>query len=429
MGASGGAAVTATALRSRNRSRVLQEIARAGALSRSAIASNVGLTPAAVSRITRELIDVGLLVEGGEKSSGGPGRHSIDLEIAPRGGFVVGLGFEAYSQTVAVADLSGEIIVRRTIQVETPAHLSGTLAEAACEIEAALIEAGVPRSRVLGVGVAMVGKIDPETGRLARSPAMGCDDTEVQALLEDRLGLPVQVDNLLNAANLMEYEAGACRDVRNVILVRAALAVNASILLDGRLLRNRAGGIGHIGHGRVGGVETVCPCGRTGCLDMVGSGWAVLMALGEITVDEIRPERFSDHARALSAALARAAAGEESVRHALGAAGRHLGQFLCGLGAALAPERIVLTGPLGTDAHYEAGVRDGLEANFFAPPDHDAKVLVSRTPAEAVAVHLAVSTFLRSDRLDLAPLRHAVTSGPAPALVAAPAATRELDRA
>ena len=86
-------------LRRHNRGIILDLLARHGELSRTAIAASTALTGAAVSRISRELLVAGLLVEtaaAGSRSS--RGRPAVGLALAADGGFVVGIGIGAYEQ-------------------------------------------------------------------------------------------------------------------------------------------------------------------------------------------------------------------------------------------------------------------------------------------------------------------------------------------
>lgn len=395
--------------RIQNRARVLQEVARHGAVSRSDIAAQLSLTPASVSRIVAELIEMGLLEEAGERTAEErPGRRRVEIRFARDGGYVIGLSLEAYEQSAVVADLSGKIMASRNLHVEGCEKPGDALELAAAGIEELIDEAAVPESRILGISVAVVGVLDHESGIVSRSPFFAWMDTDAQSYLQQRLRLPVHVDNHLNATTLLEVEQGAGRDATNIILVRAALALAASIYSEGSLVRGRSGSAGQIGHGPVGGVDRLCRCGRKGCLDTVASGWAILESLGEITLEDIVPTNFAKHGQLLTAVLDRADNGDEIARNALFEAGKYLGASLCVLGAALSPERIVLMGPVGQQADYQRGVRNAVEANYFSFSGQIVDVAVSRVTSEAAAVNLGLREFVLSDRLDLTRLVRSV---------------------
>ena len=66
-----------------NRSAVLRVLHENGAVSRKKLAAYIGLTPAAITKITGEMIEEGLLREGEAVFSGGAGRREILLKTDP----------------------------------------------------------------------------------------------------------------------------------------------------------------------------------------------------------------------------------------------------------------------------------------------------------------------------------------------------------
>jgi len=362
----------------------------------------LGLTPAAVSRIVAELMELGLLAEGAEQDGDRrPGRRTVEIRFAKEGGYILGLGFEAYGQKVALANLAGEILATRRLRIEPLEQPAKALNLAADALQSLLDDAALAPERVLGIGVAVVGTVDRRSGHVLRSPFLGWQETNVRRLLQERLRLPVHVENLLNATALLEMEAGVCRGTRDLVLLRTSLAVGASIVADGALVRGGSGSAGQLAHSRVRGAERTCRCGRMGCLDTLASGWSVLVELGEISVDDIWPEQFAEHSRRLSHVLERAAAGERTVCQAFFTAGQHLGEALCGLGAALDPDVFVLTGPVGRQPNYVAGVESVIGAHYVSPPEHMVDVVVSDASSEAAAIHLGRSHFLLSSDVHL----------------------------
>ena len=103
-----------------NRSAVLQEIVLSEPLSRTEIADRLGLTGATVSRITRRLLDEGVVRELPEERNApkaGPGRRAVRLDIDPRGGHVLGIGIGLTIQTVILTDLKNRVIAGTELQL------------------------------------------------------------------------------------------------------------------------------------------------------------------------------------------------------------------------------------------------------------------------------------------------------------------------
>ncbi|MDH3580897.1 MAG: MarR family transcriptional regulator, partial [Hyphomicrobiales bacterium] len=88
-------------LRRRNRDIVLRTIAAQAPVSRTQISRQTGLTGAAVSRITRELIEAGLVKEGDSiPTKGQVGRRNIRLELGDEGAFVLGIALTVNVRSV-----------------------------------------------------------------------------------------------------------------------------------------------------------------------------------------------------------------------------------------------------------------------------------------------------------------------------------------
>ena len=132
------------------------------------------------------------------------------------------------------------------------------------------------RHQVEAVGVGAAGYIDKSRSVVMFAPNLAWRDLDLRAELEERVRLPVVVENDANAAAWGEFRFGAGEDVDDLLLVTVGTGVGGGVVLDGRLHRGAFGVGGEIGHMRVvpGGVR--CGCGNLGCLESYGSGTALV---------------------------------------------------------------------------------------------------------------------------------------------------------
>jgi glucokinase len=153
---------------------------------------------------------------------------------------------------------------------------------------------------VTGIGVGVPGPVDTVAGRI-------CDHVpHVPELagrplareLGERFGLPVFVDNDVNALALAEWTFGAGRGARSLVVLAPGTGFGAGIVLDGRLVRGAAGFGGELGHAPVKFDGPPCWCGGRGCLALYASGRGIA---------EAAQARVSSHP---DAALLRAADGD-----------------------------------------------------------------------------------------------------------------------
>src|SRR5439155_846483 len=96
---------------------------------------------------------------------------------------------------------------------------------------------------VSGIGVGAPGPVDVEAGRVGE-PAPHAGDLVGQpigARLTTRFGVPVVVDNDVNALALAEWRFGAGRGARSLVVLAPGTGFGAGVILDGRLVRGVAG--------------------------------------------------------------------------------------------------------------------------------------------------------------------------------------------
>jgi len=126
----------------------------------------------------------------------------------------------------------------------------------------------VPRS----VGVGIPGVVDPVTGRVSHAVNLGFADVAFGDALSRLVGVPVAVENDVNAAALGTWHALGLRGSMAYLNLGTGLA--AGIVVDGVLSRGSRGAVGEIGHVPVDPAGVLCTCGQRGCLETVASGTA-----------------------------------------------------------------------------------------------------------------------------------------------------------
>ena len=138
---------------------------------------------------------------------------------------------------------------------------------------------------VAGIGLAMAGPIDPETGVLDRPPnLMLLDGVSLKTLWEPLFGLPVWVGNDADLAALGEYYFGAGRTdteesglPRTLAYLTISTGVGGGVVYRGQVFLGASGMAAEIGHMAIesGPDGPLCQCGSRGCLESLASGTAI----------------------------------------------------------------------------------------------------------------------------------------------------------
>lgn len=213
---------------------------------------------------------------------------------------------------------------------------------------------------VHAIGVGSGGVIDPRTGtvRSATSSLPGWTGTDIRTPIGDAFGVPVAVDNDVQAHALGEHWTGTAQGSRILLFVAVGTGVGAAVLLDGQVHRGAHGAAGHVGHvPTAAAVGRRCPCGATGHVEAVASGPAML--------DEYR-SRTSTSGDDLRHVAEMAARGDRTAAAVIDRGARALGSTLGGIANVLDPDAIVIGGSVPSCGdRWWAGLNAGLEAELL----------------------------------------------------------------
>jgi predicted NBD/HSP70 family sugar kinase len=355
--------------------RVAVEVLRHGPLPRAQLARRLGLSAGSLTRLTRPLVDSGLLVEveGGPQAriEGRTGRPSLPLDVLPSSRRFLGMKITDDTVFAVITDL------RATVLAEHVAPLPGTRPDAVITTAvraAQMMRAGHPDDLVgLGVGI---GGFVTDRRDVLRAHFLGWrEPVPLAGLLREATGLPTVVENDVRALTTAEHWFGAGRDVRSLVVVTIGTGVGCGIVVHDRLVEGAHGGGGTIEHrpllrGRApAGGTPACGYGHPDCAQgLVSSGavaGAVARALG-------RPVGYAE-------ALDLAAGGDPVAREVVDDAARALGVLVADIAGLVDPELVILTG-------------DGIALADVARPALEAALDESRS-ASLTPTHIEIRPF------------------------------------
>ncbi|SOD60509.1 Sugar kinase of the NBD/HSP70 family, may contain an N-terminal HTH domain [Streptomyces zhaozhouensis] len=233
------------ALGSFNEKLVIETIREAGALSRVEIAARTGLTPQAVSRITRNLLTSAFLVEDTHRQVG-KGKPRVPLRLRADASHAVGIHLDPEMVTQVVVDLCGGVVARRQVSLRErsdPEWVMGLVARMVAEATEAA-GAALP----LGVGIAVPGPLDAEAGVVRNPPLFeGWQDVPLREELSRRLALPVLMEKDVTAAAIGERWLGAAERAGDFVYLYLGTGAGCGAFLNGDVYRGRTGNAGEFG--------------------------------------------------------------------------------------------------------------------------------------------------------------------------------------
>jgi predicted NBD/HSP70 family sugar kinase len=328
-----------------------------------------GLARSTVTGRIEELVAAGLVVPSGEAASTG-GRPPARFRFNPTARLILAADVGATHLSVALTDLTGEILDRSTMQLNIAEGPEVVLSAVVRSGRALLKAARRSMKDLAGTGVGLPGPVEHSTGRPNHPPIMpGWDAYDVVGRLSRELAGPVLVDNDVNIMALGEHSTEYA-DVEHLLFVKVATGIGAGVISGGRLHRGAQGAAGDIGHIQTPGHSELCRCGNTGCLEAVASAAAIAAQLENASTSQDIVE------------LVRA--GNTAATQAVRQAGREIGTVLAAAVSLLNPSVIVVGGSLSQAGDsLLAGIREAIYARSLPLATTDLRVVTARSGQDA----------------------------------------------
>jgi predicted NBD/HSP70 family sugar kinase len=338
------------ALRRANEQRIVDVLRLSGASSQAHLARESGLSRATVNNVVKSLGSRSLVfVESGAN------RRETTVSLAKFTGVVIAIDLGHLWVHGTVVSFSDETRRDLVLQVEREGSTDIDADTVSALVADLLLQEGIESSDLIAVCLGIHAPFDNSAGEISPSavlPAWG--GVNVAAVLEERLGVPVFVDNDANFAALAEWTWGSGQRSNDFLYVRSSKGIGAGLILNGRVYHGGTGMAGELGHIVVEERGQLCNCGNRGCLSAVASGRALLNQL----------RQAGNELYSLRAIIDAANGGDASCARVIQEAGRYTGLALSHAVKIVAPSRIAIGGELaGAGDLFFDEVRTVLEAN------------------------------------------------------------------
>jgi len=303
---------------------------------RSELAHLLGLTKNTINSIVDEMVAGGYVRETGLQPQHGAGRRAVGIELYAARRQAIGIQVAGHELQAVVTDLYASPLKTYAFPLRdrTPAGMSDTIAYAVEQIAAAW-----PKVGLLGVGVGVPALLNPSRERVVISSHLGWREVDLLPMLQDRMELPVILDNAVKMAAIGELWHGIGKETGHLAYCSFGAGVGCGIVVGGGIVRGEAGAAGELGHIVVEPDGPPCSCGNRGCLEAVAGLPSLFARLAPHT--GIPAERMS---AAQLAELMRQ--GNADVAQELRRVGAAIGQALASVVNLLNPKVIVCDGPL-----------------------------------------------------------------------------------
>ena len=328
---------------------------------RKMITENLGLRPITVSKIIKELIEDGLVIEGDSKERSSKGRP--EMQLAPNYCRFSAISIYVVSKEIKgkLVNLNGEILESQSVLIPKEVDNIAIIKELQ-RILKFLVSKLPEKSQLIGIGTSLPGTVNGEKGKWTSSARWPKLSNISFTELISEFNVPLSLNRSLDPE--LEYLLFNNENFRKggTLLFHWGYGIGSAFASEGKVLKSSLGRFGEVGHWQVNHNSTKrCSCGSIGCLETEAALWAILPEIRKVypAAPEDEPEftRFIQN---------NDIGNLEVIKKALG----YVTMSLANLYKVFYPDRILLLGPFTKNSSIYTKLKSGLLAQIpeYAQP-------------------------------------------------------------
>ncbi|WP_291403523.1 ROK family protein [Daejeonella sp.] len=308
----------------------------------SAIAQkNIQITSKAIN----ELVDEGSVLAAGYAHSTG-GRCPQLFSLKPGLMYVVAVAMDQLTTRISLLNMENNFVGEVRELDFILSNQSTLINELAGHLNQFILDSGIPKSKIAGIGIGMPGFVDSEKG--INHSFLKVQEGSIVSILEKITKLPVSIDNDSSLIALAEFKIGAAQGKQNVMVVNIGWGIGLGMILNEKLYRGNDGLAGELSHIPLFTNDKICTCGKMGCLETETSLLVVVekamrgLSEGKPSIlKNLNPENVEEAAELI---LNAAIQGDTFAVELISEAGYNIGRGIAILVHILNPKTIILSG-------------------------------------------------------------------------------------
>lgn len=291
---------------------------------------------------------------------------------------VIGVDISNEHTTYAIVDIRGNILASRSFKTTDYRDVNQYITHLADElVELAEENGGLLSIRSIGIScpnaVGTTGHIENATNL----PWKGV--IPLAAIMRDRIGLSVIMDNDANASALGEKMYGSAHGMKDFIVVSIGVGLGSCFFSNGNIHQGHGGYAGELGHTCIEDRGRRCSCGHDGCLEAYVSAAGIVRTAQELLAENSQPSLMRDAERLSPRIIAELCEqGDALAIEVYRRTGYQLGIALANYASLVNPEAIILTGGISRAGRWLFDpANDSFEQHVFGNMQNKVKLLIS----------------------------------------------------
>ena len=282
-------------VKTRNRCSILELVYRYSGIPRKLIAKKLGLTPAAITLLTNELIDEGILYEADKVVSGNRGRREISLEIRQENFVTIGISFTRHHVEIICINLKLNILFQKSYQTsrfngQPDAILTFAIERVQEDILNAHILTG---QKLLGIGISVLGIVDSSRGISTNSYGVFNGSPDLVSPIENAFHVPAYLTNNICACTHGEaFQSNSSGMPGRLLFIKYGPGIGAAMLTSEDFFNIHAYSAVQMAHVIMDPYGRPCICGNHGCLETIISYDSIIQSISDLITPNLTPELY-----------------------------------------------------------------------------------------------------------------------------------------
>jgi len=339
-----------------------REVLIHGPITRSELGRRLGLSPATLTRLSKPLLDEGLLVDAPETNERSIGRPVRPLDVSVDSQRFIGVKLTAGEVFAVNTDLRANLGAECVIELtgHEPFEVVADIVRAATELGG--------MDGVTAVGVTVGGQVG-RSRWVERAPFLGWKGVDLGGMLHAALGVPVVVENDVVALTAAEHWFGIAKGIENFAVLTIGAGVGYGLVIHDRPVVTSDTGLGLGGHFPLDPTGPLCSEGHRGCSTAMLSIPSMTASARVGLARDIGYDELLDLADT----------GDPVAAQVVGSAARALGRLIAATSNLAMVQTVVLSGEgVGLADHQMQRILDAARADRD-PDAAPVKILVDRS--------------------------------------------------
>ncbi|HTM99707.1 MAG TPA: ROK family protein [Pedobacter sp.] len=220
-----------------------------------------------VTTMVNQLVLSQIIIEQGLAPSTG-GRRAVKYLLNPNLElYVIAVATDQLITSFTIYNLSNQKVTETKYLDFDLNDSANTTEKFADFISASISQSGIDPAHILGIGIGVPGFVNSKTGE-SNSYFPVKQGQTLQSFVGEKTKLPVYVENDSSLIALAELYFGEAKGLKDFLVVNIGWGTGLGMVINGQLYRGSNGYAGEFSHVPLSESNSLCSCGKRGCLEV-----------------------------------------------------------------------------------------------------------------------------------------------------------------